>query len=155
MNRHVLISAVAVVAIGVATVSRAQTPNPLVGAWERVSLLDADGKAIQPPLPPAFVIFSADGFFSQTAVSTGRSKVDKALDQLTKEELFQRFNRLEARRGTYTIAGNRLTRRNIVHSNPNQEGSESVQLFRIEGGMLILSSADPKLKNEARFRRAK
>ena len=74
---------------------------------------------------------------------------------MTKEELLQRFNRLETRRGTYTVAANRLTRRNVTHGDPTQEGTEQTQLFRVEGDTLILSSADPKLKNEARFRRAK
>ena len=74
---------------------------------------------------------------------------------MTKEELIQRFNRLESRRGTYTISSNRLTRKNVANGDPNGEGTEQVQLFRIEGGVLILSSTDPKLKNEARFRRAK
>jgi hypothetical protein len=155
MNRGPLISLLVVVAFGLATASRAQTQSLLVGAWERVSLLDAEGKAAQPPAPAAFVIFSSDGFFTQSGIPMGRSKIDKPVDQMSREELLQRFNRLETRRGTYTIAGNRLTRKNIASGDPNQEGTEQMQLFRIEGGMLILSSADPKLKNEARFRRAK
>ncbi len=155
MNRRPFVGVVAVVAIGLAAASRAQTQNPLIGAWERISLRDAEGKMTQPPAPAAFVIFSADGFFSQSSIPTGRPKIDKPLDQMTKEELVQRFNRLETRRGTYTISGNRLTRKNIASSNPDQEGTDQVQLFRIEGDMLILLSADPKLKNEARFRRTK
>ena len=155
MNRTLLVSVAAVLVMGLAVASPAQTQSPLVGAWERISLLDAEGKATQPPTPAAFLVFSADGFFSQNAIPTGRSKVNKPLDQMTKEELLQRFNRLEARRGTYTVTGNHLTRKSITHGDPNQEGTEQVQLFRIEGGTLILSSIDPKLKGEARFRRAK
>lgn len=155
MNRRAFVGVAAVLAFGLARASLAQTQNPLIGAWERISLRDAEGKVTQPPAPAAFVIFSADGFFSQSAIPTGRLKTDKPLDQMTKEELVQRFNRMETRRGTYTITGNRLTRRNVAHGDPNQEGTERVQLFRIEGDILILSSADPKLKNEARFRRAK
>ena len=147
--------AVAVVAVAVAVPALAQAPTSLVGAWERVSLVDGQGKPTQPPAPAAFVIFSADGFFSQSGVPAGRQKTDKPLDQMTKEELLQRFNRLETRRGTYTVAGNRLTRRNVAHGDPTQEGTEQTQLFRVEGDTLILSSADPKLKSEARFRRAK
>lgn len=118
-------------------------------------MVDGEGKPTQPPAPAAFLLFTADGFFSQSGIPTGRAKTSKPLDQMSKEELLQRFNRLETRRGTYTVSGNRLTRRNVAHGDPNQEGTEQVQLFRIEGGMLILSSADPKQKNEARFRRAK
>ena len=154
-HRHFVAVAVVVVAVGLVSVTRAQAQNSLVGSWERISLLDGEGKAIQPPSPPAFVIFSSDGFFSQSSIPAARPKVDKPVDQMTKEELVQRFNRLESRRGTYTVSGNRLTRKNIANGDPNGEGTEQVQLFRVEGGVLILSSADPKLKNEARFRRAK
>lgn len=153
MIRRYLLSAVAVAALVVPALAQAQ-PS-IVGAWERVSLVDAQGKTSQPPAPPAFLIFSADGFFSQSAVPAGRAKVSKPLAEMTKEELIARYSRMETRRGTYTISGNRLTRRNVTHGDPNQEGTEGVQLFRIEGDTLILSSADPKAKNEARFRRAR
>ena len=155
MNNRLVVAVGIVVALGLAPVSHAQAQNPLIGSWERISLLDAEGKSTQPPAPPAFVIFSADGFFSQSAIPAARPKVNKPIDQMTKEELAQRFNRLETRRGTYSISGNRLTRKNIANGDPNGEGTEQTQLFRIEGGVLILSSSDPKLKNEARFRRAK
>jgi hypothetical protein len=154
MRRALLFGVIAAL-IALNSNSIAQTSNLLVGAWERISLLDGEGKPLQPPGPAAFVIFSADGFFSQTAIHTGRAKIDKPFDQFTKEELVARFNRLEARRGTYTVAGNVLVRKNIAHGDPNQEGTEARQNFRIEKGILILSNVDPKLKNEARFRRAK
>jgi hypothetical protein len=153
--RRVLLFGVIAAFITFNSISIAQTPNPLVGAWERISLVNAEGKPVQPPAPAAFVVFTADGFFSQTAIPTGRPKIAKPIDQLTKEELAARFNSLEARRGTYTVAGNLLVRKNITHVDPNQEGREARQNFRIEKGILILSNADPKLKNEARFRRAK
>lgn len=155
MIRSHLLSAVAVAAFAVAAPAPAHAQSSVVGAWERVALSDAQGKPTQPPAPAAFVIFSADGFFSQSGVPTGRQKTAKPLDQMTKEELLQRFNRVETRRGTYTVAGNRLTRRNVAHGDPAQEGTEQTQLFRVEGDALILSSTDPKLKNEVRFRRAK
>lgn len=144
-----------VIAIGVtwSPAVNAQGQNALVGAWERVSLKNAEGAVTQPPAPAAFVIFSADGFFSQTAIPTGRKKLDKPVEQMTKEELVERFQRLEARRGTFTVAGNKLTRRSVSHGDSNQEGTEQTQEFRIEGGVLILTS--PASKAEARFRRAK
>lgn len=155
MNRNRIVGVAVALLLGFTIALPAQTQTPLVGAWERISLLNAEGKATQPPSPAAFLVFTADGFFSQSAIPTGRSKVNKPLEQMTKEEVLQRFNRLEARRGTYTVTGNRLTRRNIAHGDPNQEGTEQVQLFRVDGSTLILSSSDPKSKGEARFRRAK
>lgn len=141
--------------LGLVIVSLSAQSSPLVGTWERTALLDATGKPIQPPAPAAYLIFSADGHFTQIAIPTGRAKVDKPVDQMTKEELVARFNRVEARGGRYTVAGNRLTRKNERHADPTQEGTDSVQLFRVEGDTLILNSADPKLKNEARWRRVK
>ena len=72
---------------------------------------------------------------------------------MTKEELLNRFQLLFAHHGTYAVSGNTLTRRTISHSNPNVEGTELVQEFRIEGDLLILTRAENKA--EARFRRAK
>ena len=130
----------------------AQHQTPLVGAWERLSLKNAEGVDIQPPEPAAFVIFSTDGYFSQTVIPTGRDKLKKPLEDMTKEELLHRFQNLFAWRGTYTVSGNTLTRRIISHTNPNIEGTEFVQEFRIEGDLLILTR--PGSKFEARFRRA-
>jgi hypothetical protein len=50
------------------------------------------------------------------------------------------------------VSGNTLTRRIISHTNPNLEGTEFVQEFRIEGDLLILTT--PGSKAEARFQRA-
>ena len=130
----------------------AQNQPPLVSAWERLSLKNDEGVEIQPPEPAAFVIFSADGYYSQTVIPTGRNKLKKLLEDMTKEELLNRFQLLFAWRGTYTVSGNTLTRHIISHSNPNVEGSELVQEFRIEGDLLILTG--PGSKAEARFQRA-
>src|SRR5215471_12478727 len=131
----------------------AQNQPLLVGAWERLSLKNAEGVDIQPPEPAAFVIFSADGYYSQTVIPTGRNKLKKPLEDMTKEELLNRFQLLFAWRGTYTVSGNTLTRRIISHSNPNVEGTELVQEFRIEGDDLLILTR-PGSKAEARFRRA-
>ena len=130
----------------------AQPQNPLVGAWERFALKNDEGVDIQPPEPAAFVIFTADGYFSQTVIPTGRNKLKKPLEDLTKDELLHRFQNLFAWRGTYTVSGNTLTRRIISHTNPNIEGTELVQAFRLEGDLLILTR--PGSKAEAQFRRA-
>ena len=134
----------------------AQGGRALVGAWERTSIKDSTGTPTQPTPPVAFTIFSADGFYSQTAFPTGRSKIEKPLADYTKEELLTRFNRAEARRGHYTVAGNTLTRAYDATLNPNDEGrAAQVQRFRIEGDVLILTSPSPANKSETRWRRAK
>jgi len=139
-----------------AAANRAEAQNPLVGTWERFAMKDSTGADVQNPPPAAFTIFSADGFYSQTAIPTGRPKVDKPLADYTKEELLSRFNRAEARRGRYTVSGNTLTRTYVSTLNPNDEGRDpQVQRFRIEGGVLVLTSTSPTNKSEVRWRRAK
>jgi hypothetical protein len=129
-------------------VAGAQNPNPLVGAWERISMTDAQG-AVAKQIP-AFVIFSASGHFSQTVTPAGRPKINKPLPDMTREELLARFQGLGSRYGTYTVAGNKLTRKSIAHVNPGAEGTEETQLFRIEGDALILTTEGEK--GEVRFR---
>ena len=74
---------------------RADAQSPLVGAWERFAMKDSTGAVVRDLPPAAFTVFSADGFYSQTAIPTGRAKLDKPLTEYTKEELFSRFNRSE------------------------------------------------------------
>src|SRR5262245_15664131 len=153
MRVRIVVSLLLVCVFAYGASALAQTQNPLVGAWERLALKNDEGVDIQPPEPAAFVIFSADGYYSQTVIPTGRTKLKKPLEDMTKDELLNRFQLLFAWRGTYTVSENTLTRRIISHSNPNVEGSELVQVFRIEGDLLILTR--PETKAEAQFRRAK
>ena len=140
--------------------SAASAPNQktVVGTWERVSYKDAEGKAIEDRLLHAYLIFSADGHFSQTLLPPGRDKIRKPLKEMTKEELLNRFDGVVALYGTYTIAGDKLTRTMITNIDPNSEGIEFTQIFRVEGDVLILSGA-PTAKvvtpSESRFQRVK
>ena len=109
-----------------------QTSPSIVGAWERTRR--------EPPALPAFIMFSADGYFSMTILPAGRP--EGSIRELTREELLVRYERLVARRGPYSIDGNRLTRHDEAHHNPNLVGRTNLNLFRIEGGMLIFSSED-------------
>src|SRR5262245_51287273 len=88
-------------------------------------------------------IFSANGYYSQTAIPPNRPKIEKPLTEMTKEELIARFQGVVARRGTYKIEGNKLTRRDMANTTPNLEGTDQVQVFRIEGDVLILGNTDP------------
>lgn len=119
-----------------------QSTNPLVGVWERISLMRGTTQG-QPPAAPEFLILTADGYFSESELPEGREKANKPLDQMTKEELVDRFRRTAASRGTYTIQGNVLIRKHIADLNPNAEGSDQVRNFRIEGDILILSAGGP------------
>ena len=152
MRVRIVVSLLFVCVVAYGARALAQTQNPLVGTWERFLLKNDEGVDIQPPEPAAFVIFTADGYFSQTVIPTGRNKLKKPLEDMTKDELLHRFQNLFAWRGTYTVSGNTLTRRIISHTNPNIEGTELVQEFRLEGDLLIWTR--PGSKAEARLRRA-
>lgn len=141
--------------VGIATVAAAQAPNPLVGAWERVSVRRADGRSTQPPPPKAFVVFTDDGWFSQSSIPLDRPKLGKPLEEMTREELLLRFNHLEARWGRYTISGDRLTRTPIGNSAPERQGIDQVQQFRFDDGDLLLIAVEQGTAIESRFRRAK
>jgi hypothetical protein len=142
--------------IGLAgTIVFAQANNPLVGAWERISQTDAQGSPAKNPAPPAFVMFSANGYFSGVTVPSGRPKINKPVREMTREELLARFGQVVARRGTYRIEGNKLLRHDVTNINPDMEGVDSVQLFRIDGDILVIGNANPNSKAEDTFRRVK
>ena len=137
------------------TTSAAPNSKAFVGTWERFSSKTATGEPAEERLVRSFLIFSADGHYSQTILPAGREKADKPLKEMTREELLNRFDGVNAFYGSYTIAGNKLTRKLITSTNPNVEGIDFVQTCRFEGDALILASTAEGNKAEARFRRVK
>jgi len=137
------------------SVVSAQNAKALVGTWERFSIQDDEGKAWEERTVRAFLLFGEDGHYSQTTIPAGREKLKKPLQEMTKEELLSRFAGVSAEYGNYTVAGNILTRKRLTVTNPNDEGKDFVQVFRIEGDTLIVTFPTPGSKGEARFRRAK
>ena len=115
----------------------AQSNNPLVGVWERISLMRG-GVEGQPPAAPEFLVVSADGYYSESELPEGREKVTKPLNQMTKEELVARYERTAASRGTYTIVGNVFDRVHVADLNPGAEGTHQTRSFRFEGDILVL-----------------
>jgi len=137
-----------------ADVAQAQT-RALTGTWRRISLRDSAGAQAQPPAAPAFVIFSANGYFSQTAIPAGRPKIDKALKDMTKEELISLLDNAVAWSGTYTLVGTTLTRRSVSSLDPSQEGTKLVQNVRFSGDTVIFTWPNPADHSEARFVRVR
>jgi len=120
----------------------AQSTNPLVGAWERISLMRGTTEG-QPPAAPEFLIVSADGYYCESELPEGRDKARKPLDQMTKEELVARYSRTAASWGTYTIVGNVFSRKHIMDLNPGAEGSDQTRNFHFEGDILVLTAGGP------------
>ena len=154
MHPNHLARALAILVLTQTGVAGAQS-SALTGAWQRVLLRDSTGAMRQPPAPAAFAIYSANGYYSQSAIPTGRPTIDKPLTEMTKEELVARLDGVNAGWGSYTISGNRLTRKALSSVNPALEGRELIQLFRVVGDTLILSSTNLASKGEARFVRVR
>lgn len=127
----------------------------LVGTWERFSAKASDGTDAQPQPPVALLFITPEGIWAQIAIPAGRPKIDKPINQLSREELIGRYTNIESRQGTYTISGNRFIRQNISASNPNLEGTDQVQIFRFEGDTLIMGSPDPASRAATWWRRVK
>ena len=139
-------------------ISAASAPSQkaFVGTWERISNKDAEGKALEERLLPSNIIFAADGHYSQTAFPTGREKVAKPVKEMTREELVNRLDGVLSSYGTYTVTGNKLTRKVLQHLNPASQGTDIVQEFRLEGDTLTLKVVSDLLKNsETVYKRVK
>jgi hypothetical protein len=110
----------------------------------------------QPPAAPLIVMLGEDGWFSQTALPSGRKSPGKPLAQYTVDEYLSAFGRVAAGRGTYTVNGNVLTRKHIDDVNPSQIGWEQVGQFTLDGdAMSIVGKTVEGARIEASFRRMK
>jgi hypothetical protein len=116
--------------------------SPFVGTWRNT---------VAPPLPQEIMILSPDGYFARIAVSPGRSKPKNDFDHRTREELMKQFGGFRAAYGTWKVAGDKLILVRAASEDPARETGQSVLVFRFEGDVLVLTSADGQ--RETRFRR--
>jgi hypothetical protein len=140
--------------LAIAEVAQAQA-RALSGSWRRISLRDSTAQPLQPPLPPAFLIFSPNGYFSQTAIPAGRPKINKAWEDMTKEELLSQVGNVDAFSGSYELVGTTLTRTIVSALGTFFEGTKFVQAVRFGGDTLILTWPNPANRSEARFLRVR
>jgi hypothetical protein len=144
------------IVLGVDSAAPAQNREVFIGTWERISNKDAEGRALDERLLPSTIIFAADGHYSQTGFPSGRDRTSKPVREMTREELVNRLDGVVSGYGTYTVTGNRLTRRVLQHLNPSSQGTEIVQEFVIAGDTVTLKVLSDLLKNsETVYRRVK
>jgi hypothetical protein len=143
-----------IVAVAILAFSRSATAqSAIVGAWEGIEL---DGQAL-----PCHVIYTADGHFSRLCVAANRPKLKDFTGStsyvagLPKEELVRLVDKLTAQFGTYTVAGDKLTRKVIAAKYPNTEGTEATSTWRLENGELVVTGEGPTGKFVSRYHRAK
>jgi hypothetical protein len=113
--------------------------NPLVGTWQRVSIL-RNGFSMQPPEAPLVIKFMEDGHFSELEIPDNRLKVNKPIGQQTPKELLGRFDRVAGSWGEYSQIGMWNWRRHEVRLVPSYAGIQPRQ-WRFEGNALILEGA--------------
>jgi hypothetical protein len=155
--RILLMALLALVVVQNGTIA-AQEANPFVGTWERTYIVRPDGSITQDITKgignPAVLIMSENMYFTQTTLPLGRPKLNKPLNKMTREEILARLRGVVVRQGTYKISGNDLTRTTVMNLNPNSEGGSTLQQYRFEGDVMILTdSKNPK--RDVRFRRIK
>ena len=133
----------------------AQSKDPVAGAWERISVKNLKTGEMQPQSTPPLHMLLSDGHFVQFAAAANRAKGNTPREQMTKEQLVERYN-LQGQYGTYRVTGNKLTRKIVSAASPDNEGRESTADFRIEGDLMILTSTGADgATTETRQRRLK
>lgn len=128
--------------------------NLVVGAWDRISETNEAGDPRDPPNPPRLYYYSPDGFYASLQLPSSRPRTDKPLEAMTTEEILARFARVVVSAGTYSVAGNRLTRNETHQLNPVNEGRVESDIWRLQDDVLITTSPEPGSKAESRFTRA-
>jgi len=137
----------------VPVVAIAQTPDPIAGAWERLSMTNVKtGEMVRFIPPPMHVIYS-DGQFVGFQANGDRPRLQKSPKDMTKEELLQRTY-LAGQYGTYRISGNKLMLKVVSAAEPLNEGLELTQEFRVDGDSLVIIGTNTRGETyETRFRR--
>jgi len=146
-----------IVAVAVLTFSRfATAQGSIVGAWEG-TMTELDGQPL-----PCHVIYTADGHFSRLCVSANRPKLKdftgttQYVAGLSKDELVRLVDMLTAQFGTYTIAGDKLTRKVTAAKYPNAEGDARTMSWRVENGELVVTGVEGfSGQTSTRYHRAK
>ena len=140
--------------LAIADVAHAQA-RALPGAWRRISFRDSTAQPLQARAVPAFVIFSANGYFSQSSFPADRPKIEKAWKDMSKQELLSLLEDAAAWSGSYTVSGTTLTRTTVSSLDPTTEGTKLVQVVRFAGDTLILTWPNPANRSESRFMRVR
>jgi hypothetical protein len=108
----------------------------VAGPWEQVEAKNLTTGVTTPPANPPLHLIYSNGHFVQFTAAAGRSKTQTPREQMTREQLLERYE-MQGQYGTYRIEGNKLIRRAVSAANPTNEGVEIVSEFRIDGDTLV------------------
>ena len=121
----------------------AKNNDAFVGTWDEI-----DG-TMQGQVSTAHAgmrrIFTPDGFYSITFTGLDRDQVvckrtrtTKALKEMTREELLDRFGCMVLQDGKYTVSGNKLNVTRRSADDPRNEGTVQVMEWKVENDILSL-----------------
>ena len=135
-SRLLLLSAV-IFAQGV--VAQAQNKNAFVGVWEEVGGTNAKGEA-ETGNAGMRRIFTAEGYYSIAfgRQCAGTQVVDKPLQDLTKEQIFDRLRCVIAQDGSFTVDGDKINITRRSAQAPQNVGTKQVMQWKVENGELSL-----------------
>ena len=134
-SRLLLLSAV-IFAQGV--VAQAQNKNAFVGVWEEVGGTNAKGEA-ETGNAGMRRIFT-EGYYSIAfgRQCAGTQVVDKPLQDLTKEQIFDRLRCVIAQDGSFTVDGDKINITRRSAQAPQNVGTKQVMQWKVENGELSL-----------------
>lgn len=140
MNRAVIVTVTALVAVVLSIPAWAQTPT-LKGAWRVTSVTSADGKVNSSPEPGLYIFtdrhYSIQYVNAPRPAAAGQSSPDK--DRLAAYDAFT------ANTGTYELKGSALMTKAIVAKNPSvMSGPGGQSTVKFEGpSVLYITSPGP------------
>ena len=116
---------------------QAQARLALEGIWDETRLREGNAAQAQTPNHMRRIFF--DGYYSLTNAAEGRRKIDKPVNEMTREELLDRFRSLQVQDGTYEVIGsNRILLKRRISQFPENHGTEQVMEWRLDDGVLSL-----------------
>jgi len=142
--------------------SPARSAPSVVGTWEATSQT-MNGREVKVPWETTGgkqqgavrVIYTAEGHYMTVRVPTGRP-LEKPDAERTAQDWVAQYQGLAAQYGTYTVSGDRLTRRIVSAVRPQNEGTQVVLTFQVDAETLTTTqqpSNDQVLRT--RYRRVK
>ncbi len=125
--------------------------NPLIGTWERVSLL-RNSLSVQPPDAALYLKFGADGYWSMMEMPDDRPKVNKPLEEMTKQELFDRFDNVEGGWGYYIVKRDIVNRIHDEDISPGRDGAQHIREYIFEDKIMNLAGTGANRSPQARMK---
>ena len=83
------------------------------------------------------VVYTDVGVYVQVSFRLDRQD-SRPLAELNADELRARFNGTSAQHGTFSVTGNRLTRRIVGSFTPINQGREQINYFKIQGDTFVM-----------------